>query len=296
MELAVIKGEPLARHAGRALTAWLTEDEAIVALLGRAPVREDDLPPLRRRAAAAREELAARPPFEPRSPVLELEDRSHLDELAARQDLTAAFSALEWRIEMVDLRLVQALQKTIKTERLAERVAPVVADPGLLAEFCLPLERTDAPLGMFSDTDKKGFSISSINPNLRIVGTNVSSAELSTPGGPVEVQAVTFLVNFGSSFVNVARHRGRYFLRDGYHRCAALLRAGVSRVPCVVYESHEGTDQMVPGPDTFGEEISFSERPPLLTDFFDPTVSDDVAQPALRKVLRIRGEEFFVQD
>jgi hypothetical protein len=296
MDLAVVRGETLAKHAGRALTAWLTDDEAAVALLGRAPVKGDDLGPVRTRVAQAREELASRPVFEVRSPVLQVDDRSALDELAERQDIVAAFSALEWRLEMVDLRLVQAVQKTINTERLAERVAPVVADPALLTEFCLPDKRSDAPIGIFTDPDKRGFAISSINPNLRIVGTNVSAADLSTPGGPVEVQAVTFLVNFGSSFVNVARSEGRYFLRDGYHRAAALLRAGISRVPCVVFDADPMSEPLVPGTDIFSGEIRFGDRPPLLTDFFDPTVSDEIAQPATRKVLRIRGEEFFVQD
>lgn len=295
-ELAVFRGEPLARHVGRSLTAWLSDDEALTALLGRNPIPEDDLTNQRQRIVKARDELAARPIFRPRSPVLELSDRTHLDRAADRKDIQAAFASLKWTVEMVDLLVVQALQKQIRAEKLAERAAPVVADPSRLTEFCLPGEQTEPPIGTFTDIDKLGFAISSVNPNLRIAGTNVSSAELSTPAGPVSMQALTFFINFGSSYINVARWEDRYFLRDGYHRVAALLKAGITRVPCVVVDAAVNSEEILPGAGTFSSDVFLGDRPPLLPDFFDPTVSDEVMRAATRKVIRVRGDEFFVQD
>jgi len=41
-------------------------------------------------------------------------------------------------------------------------------------------------------------------------------------------------------------------------------------------------------PGLFDHEVAFSDRPPLLTDFWDDAVSADGTQPVVRKVVRIR--------
>jgi hypothetical protein len=46
----------------------------------------------------------------------------------------------------------------------------------------------------------------------------------------MKMQATTLLVNFGTSCLQVAHYNGRYFLRDGYHRAAGLVRAGITVV------------------------------------------------------------------
>jgi hypothetical protein len=51
------------------------------------------------------------------------------------------------------------------------------------------------------------------------------------------MQAFTFFVSMGASYIQVARYQGRSFLRDGYHRAVGLLRAGVSQVPAVVIDA-----------------------------------------------------------
>jgi hypothetical protein len=294
-ERALFPGEPLLHHPGRSLTAWLTDDDAVTALLGRLPRAEDDLAPLHERIGSARASLAARPAFVARDAVVEVDDRSELDAVAERPDLVAAFASLDWRVEVVDMRGVQAIQKTIRTVRLAERAAAVVEDRSRLVDFCLA-QQEDPPIGTFTDNDKRGFAVSSINPNLRIAGTGVGEAPIVTPGGPVPMQALTFYLSFGNSYVNVARCGDRFLLRDGYHRVLALLQAGITDVPCIVINFDSGTDVVLPGMQTLSSDVYFGDRPPMLPDFFDAAVSDEIQQPAMRKVLRIRGDEFFVQD
>ena len=92
----------------------------------------------------------------------------------------------------------------------------------------------------------------------------------------------------------VARYRGRHFLIDGYHRAAGLLRAGITTVPCVFIEA-QSFEQVVSMPGLFTYETVFADRPPRLVDFWDPEVSDDVVRPAVRKVIRVRGDEFVVE-
>ncbi len=52
---------------------------------------------------------------------------------------------------------------------------------------------------------------------------------------------------------------------------------------------------VVPTPGLFDHEIAFSDHAPLLTDFWDDSVSAEARQPAVRKVIRIRAEQFAVQ-
>ena len=146
------------------------------------------------------------------------------------------------------------------------------------------------------DQDGLAITISSLNPNLRVVSAQPHEALVATSPGlpPQKMQAITFLVNLGLSYIQVARYQGRYFLRDGYHRAAGLLRARVNRVPAVVIYAPTFR-YVVPTAGLFDHEIAFGDHAPLLTDFWDDSVSSDARQPAVRKVVRIRAEQFAVQ-
>jgi hypothetical protein len=112
---------------------------------------------------------------------------------------------------------------------------------------------------------------------------------------PQKVQAFTLFVNMGASYVQVAQYQGRSFLRDGYHRAAGLLRAGISRVPAIVIDAPTFQFITLSAPGLFDHEVAFSDRPPMLADFWDDSVAADALQPAVRKVVRIRAEQFVVQ-
>jgi hypothetical protein len=296
--LALIQGEPVAQQTGRALTAWLSQDEAAMVLRGgRQPDVGQDLSEVAERLAAARAAVALREPLEPENPIRHLDDRSSLDAAAARTALQAAFAATSWRLEMVDLRKVQSMQKAIKTDGLDDRLAPVLVDHDQLLDFCLPLAQSEPPSSALVDADGKGFTISSLNPNLRIATGQMGKAEVSAgPGQPTQTMAaLTLLVFMGTSHIQVAHYHGRYFLRDGYHRSAALLKAGIYEIPSVFIEATTFEEVVGGNPSLFSYEVCFSLRPPLLADFWNDDVADTVLQLAARKVIRVRGEEFHVQ-
>jgi hypothetical protein len=293
-ELSIVTGEPISLQPGRILTAWLNDEEAVGALLGRNQMRGDDLTAIKERIVSVRAAKAAREPFVPREAVI-LGDRQQLDKFAAMPHLKASFAAVDWAVEMVDMSLVQSLQKAIKIGAADDRIAPVLEDHSKLWEFCLPTGRTDPPRGAFNDSDERGFTISSLNPNLRIAGSKVDTIELKTPAGPIRVQAIMFFVNFGNSYINIARHGGRYFLRDGYHRVTGLLQAGITTMPAVVINLPGTFEELMPGRQVFSRAICFSDHPPLVSDYLDDTVADDYRQPVTRKIIRIRSEEFMVQ-
>ncbi len=194
---------------------------------------------------------------------------------------------------MVDLRKTLSFQKVISVEGLDERLANVSNDS--LVDLCLPRQQAMPPLGAFTDADGKGFTVSSVNPNLRIAAGQLSDALVSPSPGlpPVKMQAITLLVFMGMSYLQVVQYRGRSFIRDGYHRAAGLLRRGVFVVPCIFIEA-QSFEQIGTSAGSFTYETLFGERPPKLSDFWDDEVGGSIEQIAVKKVVRVRGEEFVV--
>jgi hypothetical protein len=293
--LALIQGEPIALRSTRVLLGWLPEQEALLQLLGRNALPQDNITAIKEQIDRTRTAVQARPKTEPADPVVQ-GDRDLLDQIAARPDVRASFTDAPWRIEWVDLTRILSIQKLITTEGLDLRVGAVQDDPAAIAELCLPANQPASPLGGFMDQDGLAITISSLNPNLRVVSAQPHEALVATSPElpPQKMQAITFLVNLGASYVQVAEYQGRYFLRDGYHRAAGLLHAGVSHIPAVVIDAPTFR-YVVPTPGLFDHEIAFSDHAPLLTDFWDDSVSAEARQPAVRKVIRIRAEQFAVQ-
>ncbi len=294
----LVHGEPIAQRQARALIGWVSREEAIQLLLGRNPAPGEDLTRIEGQFDAMRAAVGKRSKLTPKRSVVD-SPKLHLDleSLAQNPLLNSVFAPFSWTLKIVDLRMVIAYQKAISIDGLDERVKPVVDDPSRLAEFCLPGEQPVPPQGVLGDVDQKGYTVSSLNPNLRIAGTQVQQVQFTPKEGmqPVPMLAITFLVSMGHSYLQVAHYNGRDFLRDGYHRAAALLHAGINEVPCVYLES-KTFEEVGANPATmFSYEVLYGDRPPLLGDFWDDSVSADIEQPTIRKAVRLRGEEFSIQ-
>ena len=286
----------MAYNKGRALLAWLTDDEGKHVLLGHTPGPSDDQARLMAKINLARAALAARPAYEPQPAIVPLDD-PRIAAAQARADLKAEFWSMAWTVGFVDLREVLTFQKLVSTEGLDARVAPAVDDTAALFELCLPSVRPTYPTANFKDHDGKTFTISSLNPNLRIAGADLQEIQLSAdPSIPSRaMRAIVLVLSMGSPYLQIARWSGRTFVRDGYHRAAGLLAKGVHIVPAVIIEARSWKE--VVGTAESGAlpyDLLFGERPPRLADFWDESVAADGLQPAVRKVVRIRGEEFVV--
>ncbi len=70
-----------------------------------------------------------------------------------------------------------------------------------------------------------------------------------------------------SPFMEVASYRGRWFLRDGYHRSFRLLKQRVFLVPCVVIHAESIAQLGAVGSRFFSQGVLFSQHPPMVTDF-----------------------------
>jgi hypothetical protein len=293
--LSLVQGEPVAQRSARVLLGWLPPKDAVSQLLGRAPSPQDDLTAVNQVIASARSAVSLRPATAIGDPVI-AGDRMLLDQVAARPEVRALFPDVPWRIEWVDLAKVLSVQKAITTDGLDLRVAEATGSTADLVDLCLPAGQLVPPQTAFGDQDGHGFVLSSLNPNLRVVGSHVAEALVSPSPEvpPQKMQAFTFFVSMGASYVQVARYQGRSFLRDGYHRATGQLRAGVTQIPAVVIDA-PFYQYIASTVGLFDHEVAFSDHAPRLSDFWDDSVSADVLQPAVRKVVRMRADEFVVQ-
>jgi hypothetical protein len=261
----------------------MTEQEAVLTLAGRRQDRVDD-PALAERAAAAREAVAARDGALDQQKLARAapgELAEHVQKLREHPKSAGYFNE-GWNVELVDLSRVCSLQQTIRSADAVERVVHVdAADALAVAAVTLPEpgEKTELPIQF--DELRQTWLISAPNPNLKIAGHWAGEVEGNTAFG--------FFVTVMPSFLQVAKHHGRYVLRDGYHRAYGLLARGISEAPAFVRDF--GMAPLGLGPGFFGTDVYLGQRPPLVTDFLDDAVAADVQIPGIDKMVVLQGLE-----
>jgi hypothetical protein len=231
-----------------------------------------------RKPLGARGLVEQRTPFRTESPIVNIEDSSlhaRLGEQRSRSDLDAEMTGLEWSPDVVDLRFLLAFQRRLVLNPIAPEIAvPEAGDWSALVDLSF-----GSPKPVVCDLVRGETTIllQSSDPNLqfRITG------DTSTP----------IKVHSGSSFFEVARYRDRWFLRDGYHRAYALLRAGVFHLPAVIIEARSLEELGAARPWFFSEEVLFSSSPPRVTDFLDDALVLEYDRTPLIKTLRLTIEE-----
>jgi len=196
---------------------------------------------------------------------------------AERPDLLAEMSGLSWSFGVVDLRSLLAFQRRLAfPPGISEPTVPAAGDwPALFDLSFGPSKAIEYEA--VHDRSTQEVILRSGNPNLHLRVTK----DLQHP--------VT--VHAGGPFFEVASFRHRWFLRDGYHRAYALLRAGVFAVPAVIVEANTleelGSNQSW----FFPEKVLFSDAPPQVVDFLNEDLVLEYHRPALIKTLRIKMEE-----
>lgn len=198
---------------------------------------------------------------------------------AERSDLLAEMTGLTWSLGVVDLRLLVAFQRRLffSSEMFLPPIPAAQDWPALLALTFAPAQLVK--YGMSHDAASQVLLLRSNNPNLHVrIAGDVNS--------PLRIHA-------GSPFFEVAYFRDRWFLRDGYHRAFAFLRAGVFEVPAVIVEAKTIEELGAVKPWFFSEEVLFSADPPRVLDFLDDNLILEYDRPPLIKTLRITVDEIF---
>ncbi|WP_353069725.1 hypothetical protein RBB75_04650 [Tunturibacter empetritectus] len=239
------------------------------------------------RIAKAGAKLAEHARYTSISALLERETRDIQPLLATvtqREDLQAEYRGLDWMLGVVDLRLLLAFQRRLIFNPSRQALCmPAQNDwPGLISLTVGSQRSTEHVLvHNGSDTDLLDISLHSNNPDLQLRFTPKTSG----------FGALPLSLYGGTPFFEVAELRGRWLLRDGYHRAYHLLQAGVDRTPAVVIHTRSIEELGATAPWFFGEEQIFSDRPPRVTDFLDDDLILHYERTALRKLIRIRVEE-----
>jgi hypothetical protein len=198
---------------------------------------------------------------------------------AERPDLLAEMKGLAWSLGVVDLRSLVAFQRRLFfTSEMFLPPTPAAKDwPSLLALTFAPAQPVKYDISQ--DPASQVLLLRSNNPNLhvRITGDVIS---------PLRIHA-------GSPFFEVACFRDRWFLRDGYHRAFAFLRARVFEIPAVIVRAKTLEELGAAQPWFFSEDVLFSADPPRVTDFLDDHLILEYDRPPLIKTLRITIDATF---
>lgn len=236
----------------------------------------------------ARQRLAARERHTS-CPALLAEETKTINHLLAEcthnSALQAEYEGLDWRLAVVDLHCLLAFQRRLVFSASQQPSHnPEPDDWPQLISLTIGLQRSTEHqfVRNASATGDLDISLLSRNPDLQL---RLSPNAGRSGHSPLSLYG-------GSPFFEAAELHGRWFLRDGYHRAYRLLQAGVHRVPAVVIYARTIEELGATEPWFFSEQQLFSDRPPRLMDFLEEDLVLSYRRTALRKVIRIRIEEF----
>jgi hypothetical protein len=273
----------------RALVGWIPSPDAELVLAAYNTERAR-LPEYVEQATRARQAVQVRSPFPDTAEIVTdpgPEIAAHISELIA-QPAFDPFRAEGWHVKIADLSKVCALQPVVFWDHAEERTQSAVpGDMASLAEVTLPVRRVPEQLPFQFDKVRNAWMVASRNPNLRIVLPFNAPVQADTGQ---QFQCLGFLVSIAQSFVQIAYHRGRYILRDGYHRSLGLLARGMTHVP-VLYREFSEFGTLGLGEGMLPPEQYLGKRPPLLADYLTDTVAAAVDLPATQKMLVVHGME-----
>ncbi len=178
----------------------------------------------------------------------------------------------------------------VRVDDLDERVSAALQNTDALLQLCFPTGQT---IGFMQETNDQGHTITTSSPHITYIPTPLQA---QVGGQIIEVPA--FIPQTNPNHFNIVSYKGRYFIRNGYHRAAGLLRNNTQSqiiVSSILIEA-QTLQQTGWQPGMFAEEVLFSDYPPYVADFWDETLSYEILQKPKRRVFRIRVDAFEVDE
>ncbi len=207
--------------------------------------------------------------------------RNLFDSYTGRPDLVSEMAGLSWSLGVVDIRPLLAFQRRLAFSPSHEKPSlPQAGDwPSLFACSFGPPKPIRYEMTCIRETGNstQTFILQSANPDLHVRTTSET--------------AFPFSVHAGGPFFEVACFRGRWFLRDGYHRAYALLEAGVFEVPAVIVQAATLEELGADAPCFFPEEVLLSQAPPRVINFLDPELVLEYERAPFLKTIHIQIQE-----
>jgi hypothetical protein len=284
---------PSGSRAHSVLLGYCSEDAArnLLESKGVPPDLVDELIQERERAQAHVLTLAPLDDASAARPLDDVKALTEIDRVMRRPDCQGAYPEGSWTAELVEIAKIIPLQPGLDVA-YAENVGGVDLDPRNLmpaVKICFA-EMHPAESDISADQSQKAISVSGTNPSLEVVGLSYNQQGAN---GPV---MVSFLISPSPHIATVFRYAGRHFVSNGLHRIYRLLKAGFTHVPCVVREAQTLAQAARAGCAFFPESVLMAPRPPVVPDFADPVLGVIVPFPAVRRVVRIRPDEYFVPE
>jgi hypothetical protein len=220
------------------------------------------------------------------SALLAAETLQHAEMLQSQRlhpELHQEMNGLDWSLGVVDLRRLIAFQRRLVLDpEVPPRPVPQPGDWPSLCALAFAGERSlqHHVCSFASNEDGVALRLHSSNPDLRIA-----------PTAPFTGNSLPFVLTGGSPFFEVAEFRGRWFLRDGYHRAFQMLGAGVTVGFAVVVRARTIEELGAVDPWFFNEQTLFSTRPPMVTDFLEDHLVITYERPRFRKTISIQITE-----
>ena len=214
-------------------------------------------------------------------------------QVAADPIFRRSFTAVPGEVGLVELDRLVASQKTVNLShvaRLTEQLGPA-PDGEAVFRACLPVDHP-VPPARVGRVSSQAFVFASDSNDLRFLDTRVLRPDqvADYPASGPLVGVVGVAVGYGSNFLNALALDGRLVLNNGFHRVYALRALGVTHAPCVVQRlagaadlEHVGRAAIRRDPDVY---FGLS-RPPVMKDFFDPTLCRVVVRPRRTRHVRV---------
>ncbi len=272
---------------GRALLGFMEEDEALQFLQGMCfwdtDKEQNELRDLWRTCRDGVKRLEGNYE-EPR--LVDLPDKAtpHLDTVQKAPMFQQAFAGRDIEFKGVELRSLVAFQKFVDVDFCDQLGwASKGMESAATLKACIP-ERFPLETLLHVNPQERSITFISRQLNPTIIGLAVAKGD---DGNPV----AQFTLGSNANYLQAVQYRGRVLLKNGYHRAYAMLAAGVTYAPCILMEGRGLLDTGAAREGFFGEHLLYSGRPPLVRDFLNDAVAQDIRLRGVKKVVRIRVDE-----
>lgn len=280
---------PEGYRAHAVLLGHLGEEQARAFLRDKA-VYPDAVAALMAERAQAQSRIQTLPPLaiaDATQPIQDPQAIAEIGRIMSQPECKAAFLEGTWTAELVEIAKLIPVHPSLDVSYAESLGGPGLdpSQPGSAIRLCFAAKHA-SPFQVSVDQSQKSVSVAGLHPGFEVVSLRYSQ---QGDDGPL---VVSFMVAAPPNVVVVLRHAGRLFLSGGYHRLYRLMQARFSHVPCIVRDV-PGLAQFVPySPQFFQEPALMAPRPPLFTDFADPELGLIAPLRAMRRVIRIRPDEY----
>lgn len=279
------------RRQGRVLIGWMPQEKAVKTLAGRDGSSRD--PDLINRVSAARRAVAERVgTFISEGAVFDLPEVLHAyAERVMERPEFGAYRRGGWKIRMVDLRKVCAVQEIVHLDHAVQRFDGIAPDDiEAIARVCLPLEADTSAVKLHYSEHDRYWMLSSENPNLNICA---HFSENQQTGDGRTMPGYGFCAEAQPSFVQVVYHRGRYILRDGYHRTLGLVARGITHIPAV-YREFDEFESLCLDHGNLAEPTYLGNNPATVFDYLDDDVSAEMSLSIKKTIVIIEAKRYTI--